>query len=74
MPSINKKPVTNKELLFKYAGLTMQLFVAIGLAVFIGYKADGWLKWNIPIFVWLVPVVVIAGIIIKIFKDTAKKK
>ena len=68
-------PLTNnnKELL-KYAGLTMQLFVAIGLAVFIGYTVDGWLNWHFPLFIWLLPVAVITGIIIKIFKDTAVKK
>jgi len=60
--------------LFRYAGLTMQLFVAIGIAVFTGYKIDGWLKWGIPLLVWLLPVIVITGIIIKIFRDTASKK
>jgi len=52
----------------------MQLFVAIGLAVFIGYTVDGWLNWHFPLFIWLLPVAVITGIIIKIFKDTAVKK
>jgi Na+/glutamate symporter len=63
----------NKELL-KYAGLTMQLFAAIGIALFIGYKADQWLRWKFPLFVWLLPVIVIIGTIIKIFKDTTSKK
>ena len=69
MPSTNN----NKELL-KYAGLTMQLFVAIGIAVFAGYKADEYFKLTFPLLVWLLPVLVITGIIIKIFKDTGSKK
>lgn len=52
----------------------MQLFTAIGLALFIGYKADGWLGWHFPLFIWLLPVVVIIGTIIKIFIDTSTKK
>jgi Na+/glutamate symporter len=71
MSSTNKN--NNKELL-KYAGLTMQLFAAIGISLFIGYKADQWLRWKFPLFVWLLPVIVIIGTIIKIFKDTTSKK
>ena len=52
----------------------MQLFAAIGIAVFIGYKTDQWLNWKFPLLVWVLPVIVIIGIIIKIFKDTASKK
>lgn len=52
----------------------MQLFTAIGVAVFIGYKGDGWLGISFPLLVWLLPVIVIAGIVIKIFRDTASKK
>jgi Na+/glutamate symporter len=71
MSSTNKS--NNKEL-WKYAGLTMQLFAAIGIALFAGYKADQWLNWKFPLLVWLLPVTVIIGTIIKIFKDTASKK
>lgn len=52
----------------------MQLFAAIDLAVFIGYKIDEWLGWKTPLLVWLLPVIVIIGTIIKIIKDTASKK
>jgi len=63
----------NKQLL-RYSGLAMQFLVSIGLSVFIGLKADKWLNISIPLLVWLLPLMVITGIILKIIKDTAKKK
>jgi len=63
----------NKQLL-RYSGLAMQFLVSIGLTVFIGLKADKWLHLSIPLLVWLLPLMVITGIILKIIKDTAKKK
>jgi hypothetical protein len=64
---------SNKQLL-RYAGLAMQFLVSIGLCVFIGLKADAWLQISIPLLVWLLPLLVITGIIVKIMKETAKKK
>jgi hypothetical protein len=63
----------NKQLL-RYSGLAMQFLVSIGLSVFIGLKADKWLHISVPLLVWLLPLMVIIGIILKIIKDTAKKK
>jgi len=63
----------NKQLL-RYSGLAMQFLVSIGLSVFIGLKADKWLHISVPLLVWLLPLMVITGIILKIIKDTAKKK
>jgi F0F1-type ATP synthase assembly protein I len=64
---------SNKQL-FRYAGLAMQFLVSIGLGVFIGLKTDKWLHISIPLLVWLLPLLVITGIILKIIKETAKKK
>jgi hypothetical protein len=69
---INNKE-SNRQLL-RYGGLAMQFFVSIGLCVFIGLKADKWLKISMPLLVWLLPLLVITGIILKIIKETAKKK
>lgn len=57
----------------KYAGLGMQFLVAIALGVFIGLKADEWLNLSFPLLVWLLPLLMIIGIIIKIVKETDKK-
>ena len=54
----------------RYAGLATQMLVSLGIAVFIGFKADKWLRLSFPILVWLLPLLVLAGIFYKIFKDT----
>lgn len=58
----------------RYAGLGTQILVSLGLALFAGYKADGWLSIPIPLFVWLLPLIVLCLMIYKIIKDTSGKK
>lgn len=60
--------------LFRYASMGTQIFVGLGLAVFIGLKADKWLKISAPLLVIILPVIVLAGIIYKIVKETSKQK
>lgn len=66
------KPDNN--LLWKYAGLATQFLVAIGIAVYGGLQADKWLKIKNPLLVWVLPLLVIIAVIVKVIKDTAKKK
>lgn len=63
---------TNRELM-QYAGMGMQFLVSIGLGIFIGLKADEWLHFSFPLLVWLLPLLIIIGLIVKIIKDTSKK-
>jgi len=63
----------NNQLL-QYAGLTIQFFVAIGLGIFIGYKIDKWQQFSTPVFLWVLPLLIIGAIIFKVIKDTAPKK
>jgi len=51
-----------------------QIFVALGLAVFVGLKVDKWLKISAPLLVLILPVIVLVGIIYKIIKETSKQK
>jgi len=51
-----------------------QIFVALGLAVFVGLKVDKWLKISAPLLVLILPVIVLAGMIYKIVKETSKQK
>jgi F0F1-type ATP synthase assembly protein I len=62
----------NDNDIMRYAGLATQLLVAIGLAVFIGLKADKWLHC-FPLLTCLLPLVVLGAIFFKIFRDTSKK-
>jgi F0F1-type ATP synthase assembly protein I len=66
----NKKPPTS---LWQYAGMASQFLVSIGLGVFIGYKVDQWMNTKIPLFVWLLPLLIIIGTIYRMAKDTRKK-
>ena len=58
----------------RYASLGTQIFVSLGIAVFIGYKADDWLHTSIPLLVWILPLVVLSMMIYKLIKDTSKRK
>jgi len=65
---------TNNKILWKYAGMVMQFFVGIGIAVFIGLQIDKWINSKIPLAAWIFPLLVIIGMIYKIVKDTAPKQ
>ena len=77
MQSQNKDEEDRKKfgdnLLLRYAGMAFQFLVVIGITVYAGYKADQWLALAFPVFVWLLPLIVITGLIIKVVRDTSKK-
>jgi Mn2+/Fe2+ NRAMP family transporter len=50
-----------------------QFLVSISVGIFIGIKVDEWLNFSFPLLVWLLPLLIIAGLILKIIKDTSKK-
>lgn len=64
----------NNRFLLHYAGLATQFLVAIAIGVFAGIKIDEWLKFKMPLAVWLLPLLIITAVIIKIIKDTTIKK
>jgi hypothetical protein len=65
-------PKNNKQTLLQYAGLSTQLLVLIGVAVFAGIKCDAWLHFSTPFATWLLPLLAILVVMIKIVKDTSK--
>jgi len=71
----SKQPSNKKNYsdLLRYASLGTQIFVSLGIAVFLGLKADKWLKISAPLLVIVLPVVVLVGIIYKIAKETSKQ-
>ena len=73
MNTEKKRPTADNSQLWKYAGMVMQFFVSIGISVFIGLKLDAWMDASVPVWAWLLPLLVIAGIILKVFRDTTKK-
>ncbi len=66
------KKENNSDLL-RYAGMGMEFLASIALGIFIGLKADNWLKFSFPLLVWLLPLLIIIALTIKIIKDTSKK-
>ena len=76
-PATNKDPKKYKSTsayLLEYSGLAMQLMAALGIAVFLGLKTDGWLNLNFHLFAFVLPVLVITGLLVRVVKDTSKKK
>jgi hypothetical protein len=68
-----KRSASTNDLL-RYAGLGTQILVSLGIAVFAGYKIDSWLGISLPLLVWLLPLMVLVGMIYKLIKETSKKK
>jgi len=62
----------NKPLL-QYAGFATQLMVVLGLAVYGGVWADKKLNMKFPLFLWIMPIIVIGSMILKVIKDTSNK-
>ncbi len=60
--------------MMKYAGMATQFLVSIGLAVFIGFKADKWLHISFPVLIWALPLLVIIFTIYKLIKETSSKR
>jgi Putative F0F1-ATPase subunit Ca2+/Mg2+ transporter len=76
MLSPNKEPDkknSNKQVLYQYAGMATQFLVVIGIMVYAGLKADQWLNWKLPIWVWVLPLVAIVGMIYTIIRRISNK-
>lgn len=74
MPSPNKDPERSRNTyLMQYAGMAFQFLVAIGVTVYAGYKLDRLLDWRIPIWIWVLPLLVIIGMIAGVIRDSSKK-
>jgi type IV secretory pathway TrbD component len=69
----SQKPNKSRNDLMRYAGLGGQIFFSLGIAVFIGFKADGWLHTSFPLLVWLLPLAVLCVMIYKLVKETSKE-
>ena len=62
----------NRDLL-RYASLGTQMLVSIGLAVFIGLKADKWLH-TLPLLACVLPLLTLIGIFYKLMRETKPPK
>ena len=60
--------------LLRYAGLSSEVVVSVGLSVFFGMKADKWLKVSFPILSWALPLLVIVVLLINLIRAGSGKK
>jgi F0F1-type ATP synthase assembly protein I len=65
--------VDNKQFLLRYASLGTQLVVALGLAVFVGLKADKWLNTS-PLLACILPLLTLIAIFYKLMRETKPPK
>lgn len=68
-----KESKSNKQLVWQYAGLATQLLVGLGFMLWVGSWLDQYFEWNGPYLVWILPLLLILGILIKVFRDTSKR-
>ena len=66
-----KKYKSTSAYLLEYSGLAMQIMAALGIAVFLGLKTDGWLNLNFHLFAFVLPVLVITALLIRVVTDTS---
>jgi hypothetical protein len=69
-----EQKVSNRSDLLRYAGLSTEVFASIGLSIFLGVKADKWLKVSFPIFSISLPLLVIIALIVRLVKESSRKK
>jgi F0F1-type ATP synthase assembly protein I len=72
---MNNRPPSNNNNrdLIRYASMGTQIFVSLGLAVFLGYKGDKWLHTS-PLLVCVLPLLTLAGLFYKIYRETSRRK
>ncbi len=70
-PAGQPKPRDNSREILKYAGLTTQVFLAVGLSLLAGIKADKWLGMSFALFSWALPLLTIVALIVKLIKETS---
>lgn len=68
------KTPSNRQILLKYAGLTTQILVTLAVTVWLGWMIDR--KWvsEKPVFTVGLPLLILVSLLVKIWRDTGRKK
>ncbi len=64
---------SNAAILLQYMGLAFQLAVTLGIGIYAGIWLDKKVALKFPLFVWLLPLLLLGGMLVKVIKDTTKK-
>jgi hypothetical protein len=67
-----KQTKQNNKILWQYAGLATQLLIGLGCMLWLGRWLDNFFVWKGPYLVWILPLVLLLGIFVKVFRDTSK--
>jgi F0F1-type ATP synthase assembly protein I len=68
-----EKQTVNKSWI-RYAGMASQLIIALLLTVYFGKWLDTKLAFQKPVLIWVLPLLILIGSLIKLIKDTSVKK
>ncbi|HCF63242.1 MAG TPA: hypothetical protein DEU93_02915 [Chitinophagaceae bacterium] len=68
---MDKSP--RKTSFWKYAGLATQFFAGIGITLWLGQLADKQFGPSFPLWVWLLPLLLISGMLYRIIRETSSK-
>ena len=66
----NSKPYSNY---LKYGNLTFQLFGAIALSAWVGYKLDQYFGFSFPVFLLLLVLGTFVGMMVMVYRSLKKE-
>ncbi|HEX3933929.1 MAG TPA: AtpZ/AtpI family protein [Puia sp.] len=72
--SSGSDPNDRRRELLRYAGLSSEVVASVGISVFLGMKADKWLKVSFPILSWALPLLVIVVLLVSLIRAGSGKK
>jgi F0F1-type ATP synthase assembly protein I len=72
--SPNNDAKKSSQSLMRYMGLATQFFVSIGVGLWLGSIIDDYFSIKAPLFIWVLPLLIVVSSLIKIIIDTNKKK
>lgn len=58
----------------RYASMASQLIIALLLGVYAGKWLDGRMEFQQPVWIWILPLLILLGMLIKLIKDTSVRK
>lgn len=70
---MTKQSPPKPSILLQYLGLATQLVAALLIAVYGGFWLDKKLAVTIPVFAWLLPLLILIGMLVKVIRDTSNK-
>lgn len=73
-PPSDSDGASRRRQLIRYAGISSEVVASVGISVFLGMRADKWLKVAFPIFSWALPLLVIVVLLVQLVKAGSGKK